>query len=143
MGQLNQTTQQNARASEELAATAEEMSGQAEQLAADDGILQGGYRRHRRESGRGPARQLRQRQRSDGQNGNCIASRQPHNKAEFVQVLRETAMGALVRTTAMQAPVVQKEAGQYLTFLLGSEMFAMDILGIKEIIEYGNLTACR
>ncbi|MBS1191216.1 MAG: hypothetical protein H6R10_3008 [Rhodocyclaceae bacterium] len=32
MGQLNQTTQQNASASEELAATAEEMSGQAEQL---------------------------------------------------------------------------------------------------------------
>jgi len=30
--QLNQTTQQNASASEELAATAEEMSGQAEQL---------------------------------------------------------------------------------------------------------------
>jgi methyl-accepting chemotaxis protein len=32
MGQLNQTTQQNASASEELAATAEEMSSQAEQL---------------------------------------------------------------------------------------------------------------
>ncbi len=32
MGQLNKTTQQNASASEELAATAEEMSGQAAQL---------------------------------------------------------------------------------------------------------------
>jgi len=32
MSQLNQITQQNASASEELAATAEEMSGQAEQL---------------------------------------------------------------------------------------------------------------
>jgi methyl-accepting chemotaxis protein len=32
MGQLNQTTQQNASASEELAATAEEMSSQTEQL---------------------------------------------------------------------------------------------------------------
>jgi purine-binding chemotaxis protein CheW len=36
---------------------------------------------------------------------------------------------------------VQKEEAQYLTFLLGSEMFAMDILGIKEIIEYGSLTS--
>jgi methyl-accepting chemotaxis protein len=32
MGQLNQTTQQNASASEELAATSEEMSSQTEQL---------------------------------------------------------------------------------------------------------------
>jgi len=32
MGQLNQTTQQNASASEELAATAEEMSSQSENL---------------------------------------------------------------------------------------------------------------
>ena len=32
MNQLNQTTQQNASASEELSATAEEMSSQAEQL---------------------------------------------------------------------------------------------------------------
>jgi methyl-accepting chemotaxis protein len=32
VSQLNQTTQQNASSSEELAATAEEMSGQAEQL---------------------------------------------------------------------------------------------------------------
>ena len=49
-------------------------------------------------------------------------------------------MGAIVRT-ATQAPVVQKEESQYLTFLLGSEMFAIDILGIKEIIEYGSLTS--
>lgn len=49
-------------------------------------------------------------------------------------------MGALVKKDA-QAVVVQKEEAQYLTFLLGSEMFAIDILGIKEIIEYGNLTS--
>ena len=49
-------------------------------------------------------------------------------------------MGALVRKE-VQAVAVQKEEEQYLTFLLGSEMFAMDILGIKEIIEYGNLTS--
>ena len=49
-------------------------------------------------------------------------------------------MGALVKK-ATQAIAVQKEEAQFLTFLLGSEMFAIDILGIKEIIEYGNLTS--
>ncbi|HWV16869.1 MAG TPA: chemotaxis protein CheW [Cellvibrio sp.] len=32
------------------------------------------------------------------------------------------------------------EEAQYLTFSLGGEMFAIGILAIKEIIEYGNLT---
>lgn len=32
------------------------------------------------------------------------------------------------------------EQGQYLTFMLGTEVFAIGILAIKEIIEYGNLT---
>ncbi|MDH4284413.1 MAG: chemotaxis protein CheW [Gallionellaceae bacterium] len=49
-------------------------------------------------------------------------------------------MGALVKKAAQEI-AVQKEEAQYLTFLLGSEMFAIDILGIKEIIEYGNLTS--
>lgn len=36
---------------------------------------------------------------------------------------------------------VQEEApAQYLTFALGGEMFAIGILGVKEIIEFGNLT---
>jgi purine-binding chemotaxis protein CheW len=35
---------------------------------------------------------------------------------------------------------VVEEQEQYLTFMLGTEMFAIGILGIKEIIEYGNLT---
>jgi len=48
-------------------------------------------------------------------------------------------MGSLVKSTT-QAVAVQKEEDQFLTFVLGSEMFAIDILGIKEIIEYGNLT---
>lgn len=41
-----------------------------------------------------------------------------------------------------QAQVAAKdnEQSQYLTFLLGGEMFAIGILGIKEIIEYGELT---
>lgn len=33
-----------------------------------------------------------------------------------------------------------EEDHQYLTFLLGGEMFAIAILNIKEIIEYGSLT---
>jgi len=32
------------------------------------------------------------------------------------------------------------ETNQYLTFTLGGEMFAVGILNVKEIIEYGNLT---
>ena len=35
---------------------------------------------------------------------------------------------------------VTEEDHQYLTFLLGGEMFAIAILNIKEIIEYGSLT---
>lgn len=48
-------------------------------------------------------------------------------------------MGALVKKE-IHAAVSQREEGQYLTFLIGGEMFAISILGIKEIIEYGNLT---
>ena len=36
---------------------------------------------------------------------------------------------------------VGEEQHQYLTFLLGKEPFAIGILGVKEIIEYGTLTA--
>lgn len=36
--------------------------------------------------------------------------------------------------------VAADEEQQYLTFLLGGEMFAIAILNIKEIIEFGNLT---
>lgn len=48
-------------------------------------------------------------------------------------------MGALVKKE-VQAAVANPEQGQYLTFLLGGEIFAIGILGIKEIIEYGSLT---
>lgn len=34
----------------------------------------------------------------------------------------------------------EEEQSQYLTFMLGGEMFAMPILNVKEIIEYGSLT---
>jgi purine-binding chemotaxis protein CheW len=44
-------------------------------------------------------------------------------------------MPAVASATAMV-----EEDHQYLTFLLSGEMFAIAILNIKEIIEYGNLT---
>lgn len=47
--------------------------------------------------------------------------------------------------TSSQSPAILAEnrlagAGQYLTFVLGSEVYALGILHIKEIIDYGNLT---
>lgn len=44
-------------------------------------------------------------------------------------------MGSIVTTNASAG--VQAQAAQYLTFILGGEMFAIAILGIKEIIEHG------
>ena len=50
-------------------------------------------------------------------------------------------MGALVKKDDAAVAAAHQEEAQYLTFLLGGEMFAIGILGIKEIIEYGSLTA--
>lgn len=50
-------------------------------------------------------------------------------------------MSALVQAKKKAVIAVEVEEGrQYLTFLLGGEMFAIEILNIKEIIEYGQLT---
>lgn len=48
-------------------------------------------------------------------------------------------MGAVMerKETALAEP---QESGQYLTFMLGSDMFAIAISHIKEIIEYSSLT---
>ena len=44
-------------------------------------------------------------------------------------------------TAALQTQQAAAESPQqYLTFLLGGEMFAVGILNVKEIIEYGNVT---
>ena len=53
-------------------------------------------------------------------------------------------MSALV-TTTQRLPIALAEqqtsgAGQYLTFGLGGEIYALGLLNIKEIIEYGHLT---
>ncbi|MCK9389638.1 MAG: chemotaxis protein CheW [Sulfuritalea sp.] len=51
-------------------------------------------------------------------------------------------MGAMVkREGAALAEIARQEAQQYLTFMLGGEIFAVGILHIKEIIEYGEMTA--
>jgi purine-binding chemotaxis protein CheW len=54
-------------------------------------------------------------------------------------------MNALVSSpparAAVASPPPSAEPTQYLTFLLGGEMFALGILAIKEIIEYRDVTA--
>ena len=42
--------------------------------------------------------------------------------------------------TAARHLAAAGEAHQYLTFALAGEMYAVGILNVKEIIEYGNLT---
>ena len=50
-------------------------------------------------------------------------------------------MGQLVQAKGRAAVVkVDEASSQYLIFSLGGEMFAVGILNVKEIIEYGNLT---
>ena len=52
-------------------------------------------------------------------------------------------VNAVARRAAAALEAAQAAADgpqQYLTFLLGGEMFAVGILNVKEIIEYGNLT---
>lgn len=51
-------------------------------------------------------------------------------------------MSALVPVgnTALVPSAGSEQQGQYLTFMLGGEVFAIGILRIKEIIEYGQLT---
>lgn len=49
-------------------------------------------------------------------------------------------MGALVKADPGAAQAVSQDQQQYLTFMLGGELFAIGILAIKEIIEYGQLT---
>ena len=50
-------------------------------------------------------------------------------------------MGALAKLNdTLPAGAVQQDLQQYLTFMLGGEVFAIGILSIKEIIEYGQLT---
>lgn len=50
-------------------------------------------------------------------------------------------MSSLIRKeAASKAIAVQEQVGQYLTFLVGGESFAINILEVKEIIEIANIT---
>jgi purine-binding chemotaxis protein CheW len=49
-------------------------------------------------------------------------------------------MGALVKAERADPAENAGQQQQYLTFMLGGEVFAIGILAIKEIIEYGQLT---
>ena len=48
--------------------------------------------------------------------------------------------GGAVTDTVVRVTAGSTEEQQFLTFLLGGEMFAVGILNVKEIIEYGELT---
>jgi purine-binding chemotaxis protein CheW len=50
------------------------------------------------------------------------------------------AANAVARRAAAALPAAAESPPQYLTFVLGGEMFAVGILNVKEIIEYGQLT---
>jgi purine-binding chemotaxis protein CheW len=54
---------------------------------------------------------------------------------DMVQAATPAATAVAARPAASSG-----EANQYLTFTLGGEMFAVGILNVKEIIEYGSLT---
>ena len=55
------------------------------------------------------------------------------------QVVQQAAVGRPRSKTAV-VDTSTAELGQYLTFLLSGEMYAVGILNVKEIIEYGQLT---
>jgi len=52
----------------------------------------------------------------------------------------ETSGGKPGSALSLAAGKVEQEPAQYLTFMLAGEVFAIGILGIKEIIEYHNIT---
>jgi purine-binding chemotaxis protein CheW len=53
---------------------------------------------------------------------------------------KEIPMTAMVQAGRNAPPAVVQESAQFLTFMLGGEVFAIGILAIKEIIEYDGLT---
>ena len=57
----------------------------------------------------------------------------------MVETINQDKSLAVARSEQKAVAVVEAPQ-QYLTFLLGGEMFALAILNVKEIIEYGNLT---
>jgi len=64
--------------------------------------------------------------------GTLIQKQQTHPTA--------SPLGGQQALTAARQMASAGEANQYLTFTLAGEMYALGILNVKEIIEYGNLT---
>jgi len=62
------------------------------------------------------------------------------NQSTNVVPSTQVAGGARLAAAANHAAAQAAEQQQYLTFSLGEEMFAIGILAIREIIEYGHLT---
>src|SRR5512142_991541 len=60
--------------------------------------------------------------------------------SDLVQASAPAASVAAATAVASRPLLAAGEANQYLTFTLGGEMFAVGILNVKEIIEYGSLT---
>lgn len=54
--------------------------------------------------------------------------------------MNESESGTPLTQAPPPAPIAAEERQQYLTFTLGNEMFAIGILFIREIIEYGQVT---
>ena len=52
-----------------------------------------------------------------------------------------SAITASATLTGSSLPLLTEDPRQYLTFLLGGEMYAVETLSVKEIIEYGKVTA--
>ncbi|WP_153112030.1 chemotaxis protein CheW [Propionivibrio limicola] len=65
--------------------------------------------------------------------GQIVQNQAPHP-------VKAAATAALARSTAIVAGNEREHPSQYLTFSLAGEMFALGILNVKEIIEYGHLT---
>ena len=49
-------------------------------------------------------------------------------------------MSQLASQRTAAGPAVTSQSSQFLTFVLGPELFALDILGVREIIEYAEIT---
>jgi len=64
--------------------------------------------------------------------GTLVQKQQTHSTA--------SPLGGQQALTAARQMASAGEANQYLTFTLAGEMYALGILNVKEIIEYGNLT---
>jgi purine-binding chemotaxis protein CheW len=146
MGQLNQATQQNASASEELAATAEELGSQAEQLQQTMTFFRLDDRRHAPR--RAAPRRRRAAVRRHAQGPPARASPPRQRPSTTSNVTEEDSghgttrplPGLPTRARRAAASAATEAPAQYLTFVLGGEMFAVGILNVKEIIEYGQLT---